>query len=651
MLYDYTTRTPDTINEMVSQAISAGEELVDAILAVDGERTFANTMRPLEDIAARVDDVDGKGPFLAYVDGDEEVREAARDAEQRLRQWATDLIFRDDLYEAVRSYASTEDAAMLDEEAKRFLDFTMRDFRRAGHELSATHRKRLQEIRQRLITLEVEFARNVAEHEDFLMVSDGDLAGMPDSFIETLEPGDSEGTYKVTLAYPHVFPFLDDAERRDLRRELYYKFHNRAANKNPEVLSEAVALRLEIAELFDLPSWAHYRLEDKMAKDPARVEAFYEDLLPRMTKKGEDELSVMRDLLEKDAGDRDIQAWDYRFYENRLRKTDYGVDQSEVAEYFPLDQVIDGMFEITSEVFGLRYMEIENQGAWHPDVKIFELRNQESDELLAHFYMDLFPREGTFGHAAAWSLVTGRKNADGSRVTPVSAVVANLPKPTQDRPSLLRHDDVVTLFHEFGHVLHKCLSKASFARFSGARTERDFVEAPSQIMEHWCWQPEVLQRFARHHETGEPIPPDLVAQLTAARNLNTGLFHLGQAAYGQFDLAIHGPGDQKDIDALWREAYAIRLFPFPEGTNQPANFEHLMSDYDAGYYGYMWSKVFGDDMFSRFEDEGFTNPELGRRYRATILEPNATKDGEELLRDFLGRQPDQEAFLRYNGFE
>ena len=648
MLYDYTTRTAENISSMVEDAITEAEAIVDAVVAMEGPRTFANTMRPLEEMSVLMAETDGRGPFLQHAHTDEEIRDAARAGEARLKQWVTDLIFREDLYAVVAEFASTAEAEALTGESRRLLDFYLRDLRRAGHELEPEARGRAKEIRQRLIDLEVEFAKNIAEDPTVVETTREELAGLPDDFLDGLEEGEEPGTVKITMAYPDVIPIQQNAENRDLRRRVSSAYNNRAVGPNKPILSEAVALRLEMADLFGLPSWAHYRLEERMAKDPARVEHFYNDLLPRLTKKGEEEKAKMTDLLEVDTGDRDLMGWDYGYYENQLKKTEYGVDQFEIAEYFPLQQVIDGMFEITKAVFRLEYEEIPSVGAWHEDVQTFVVSDAQSGDLLGHFYLDLYPRDGKYTHAAAWPLRPARVDVAGDRVTPISGVLANYPKPTEEKPSLLQHNDVVTTFHEFGHVLHMTLSQAHFTRFSGAQTEWDFVEAPSQIMEHWCWQPDVLARFARHYETGEPIPTELVEQLAATKNLNTGLFHLRQCSFGMLDLTLHGEGQDKDLDQINRDTYAIGLLPFPEGTFMPASFGHIMAGYDANYYGYMWSKVFGDDMFSRFQAEGSLNPDVGTDYRRKVLEPNGTKDGDVLLRDFLGREPNNEAFLRYN---
>ena len=333
-----------------------------------------------------------------------------------------------------------------------------------------------------------------------------------------------------------------------------------------------------------------------------------------------------------------------------LRKTEYGVDPHEVAAYFPLDGVLEGMFQLTGDVFGLAYEEVEVP-VWHEDVVAYEISDRRDGTPLALFYMDLFPREGKFSHAAAFPLVPGRRLPDGSYQRPVSAIVANFTKPGEDRPSLLQHTEVETLFHEFGHILHQTLTRTELATFSGTNTERDFVEAPSQIMEHWTWKPEVLARFARHHRTGEPIPIGLVERLTAARRLNVALSTLRQVQFGLLDLALHGRNATVDLDAAAREAAAVALLPYHEGTFFPASFGHLLGGYDAGYYGYLWSEVYGDDMFSRFEQEGITNPEVGAAYRREILESGGARDGIDHLRAFLGREPNNRAFLRNLGID
>ncbi len=386
-----------------------------------------------------------------------------------------------------------------------------------------------------------------------------------------------------------------------------------------------------------------------MAKNPERVATFYDELIPPLTAQGRKDLAVMSELLEADTGDTRVRTWDWRYYDTQQRRTDYGVDPFEVASYFPMDAVLTGMFDMVQEVFGLDFNEVADPEVWHPDVRLYTIHDHESGEELAHFYLDLFPREGKYSHAAEFPLITSRRLEDGSYQNPVCAMVANFTKPTADTPSLLQHGEVETLFHEFGHVLHQNLGRTELARFSGTSVETDFVEAPSQIMQNWVWRADVLKKFARHHETGEPIPDTLVDQLVAARRLNIAVHQLRQLKYGWLDQAIHAPGPEKDLDEISREASDLSLLPIHEGTFDLASFGHLMGGYDAAYYSYMWAEVFGDDMFGRFELEGVTNPAVGMAYRREVLEKGGSVDADQMLIGFLGREPDNSAFLRKLG--
>jgi thimet oligopeptidase len=354
-------------------------------------------------------------------------------------------------------------------------------------------------------------------------------------------------------------------------------------------------------------------------------------------------------MLAVDGRDGGIQSWDWLYYDTRQSRETHGVNQNEVSEYLRLNTVIDGMFDLTGEVFGLEYRRVAEARAWHPSVQLFEVRDRASGDLLAHFYADLFPREGKYGHAAAFPIVIGHRAADGSYVKPVSAIVANFTPPSADRPSLLRHGprgEVETLFHEFGHILHMSLTQAEFTRFSAAETEWDFVEAPSQIMEHWAWKPEVLARFARHYRTDEPIPPDLLRRMEGSRYLNVGLRGTRQLFFGTMDLALHATTESPDLDAVTRDSYAVTQLPYPEGTFMLSGFGHVMGGYDAGYYGYLWAEVIGDDMWGRFLNEGITSPEVGMAYRRAILEPNGSRSAEDMVETFLGRPASTDTYLR-----
>jgi thimet oligopeptidase len=643
-------RTAEEVTALTDAAITEADALLDAVVDA-ADRTWASTLAPLDDVADLLGTAYGRGAFLGQVHPDPTLREAGHRADALIQQWSVAMVFRDDLFAAVSAYAATDDAAGLTGERARMLTHVQRDLRHAGHELAPAARERLRAITSRLVDVGIEFQRNLADHDDPLVLTTEDLAGMPAAYVEGLQPGDEDGTHLLTMAYPDVLPFMDESPRRDLRREVDRRFNTRAVEANRPLLEEAMHLRAEAAALFGVASWAHHRLEERMVGEPAVVEALYADLLPALTTAGEQDRERLRALLVAATGDPDavLQRWDWRHHHQQLRREQHGIDSAQVAAHFPLEQTLDGMFDLTAEVFGLTYRAIDVP-TWHHDVRSYEVADAATGATIATFHMDLFPREGTFGHAAAWSLVSGRRLPDGSYQQPVSAIVANFTKPTANAPSLLRHEEVETLFHEFGHILHQVLTTAELARFSGTSVQRDFVEAPSQIMEHWTWQPEVLARFARHHETGEVIPPDLVERMNAARNLDVALAKLRQVQFGTFDLAVHGPAAATlDLDRAASDAMALTLMPRPDDTFWPSSFAHIIGGYDAGYYGYLWAEVIGDAMFDRFEREGITSSEVGADYRAMILEPGGTADASELVERFLGHPPAREPFLRKLG--
>jgi thimet oligopeptidase len=644
-MFDFTTVTPESIVTSTEKAIQEAELTIDAIIAIEGPRTYDNTMRRLDLAILGINDAYGTGPFMARVHPAEDVRHAGVELEERIAKWGSDLVFRTDLYEAVSEYAATDEARDLPADRRRLVEHWLRDFARAGHLLDEAERTELQRLKDRLIEIEVGYASNLDAWEDHLEVPARALDSLPEEYVAGLAEGSDPETRRVTMAYPDVMPFMQQVPDRELRRQLQHKFWNRATEANLPLLQEAVGLRSQIAELLGHSTWAHHAMEVKMADGPGAVSEFYESLAHGLDGLADSEIQGLEQALSADHPDASIAAWDTAYYTNEIRKAEYGVDPNEVAAYFPLERVVDGMFEVTGEVFGLEYREIEDTKAWHEDVRLYSIHNTGEEEPIAYFYADLHPRPGKYGHAAAFSIEYGYRRDDGSYRPPISAIVANFTKPTDSSPSLLKHSEALTLWHEFGHILHFCLSTVDIARFSGYDTEWDFVEAPSQIMENWMWEPEVLQRFARHHETGAPIPDDLVERLVAARDLHQGLGTLRQIYLGKVDMGLHAATGNTDVEKVTREAYEVTKLPFHEGTAFAASFGHLMGGYDAGYYGYLWAMVYGDDMFSEFAKHGILNPEVGRRYRTEILERGGERDAIDHVRAFLGREPSSEAFL------
>jgi thimet oligopeptidase len=643
--------TPDEVRAATDAALDEADALVAAAVATGGAGTFATVLLPLDEADARLAAGYAAGAFMARVHVDPAVRDAGQEAEERLDRWRVDLPFREDLAAAIFAFAAKPEAAALAGEPRRLLDRLLRDLRRAGHGLDATARNEVRRLEGRLVELQSAFQRNIDEFEDGLDLTRDELDGLSNDFVAGLRPGAAPGTFRVSLDTPEAYPFLQQARRRDLRRDFEHRQFNEAREANEPLLAEALEIRRRIATLLGYPSWAHYAIEVKMAGDPEAVRRFYDDLVPPLRARLADEVARLEEILREDGEVLPLRTWDWRYCDTRLRRRDFAIDPDELKQYLPLEAVLDGLLGLCAEVFGLAFEPIADVAAWHPDVVRFRVRDAATGAEIGDILMDLYPRDGKYGHAAAWPLVPGRRLPDGSYQRPLTAIVANLPRPGGDRAVLLRHPDAVTLFHEFGHVLHMTLTRAELVRFSGANTEWDFVEAPSQILEHWAWQADVLARFARHHATGEPIPRALVDRLVASRDLDVALTTLRQCYLGLMDLGLHGSEESRDIAVIDRAAFAVWGLPYHEGTLYPCGFGHLMGGYDAGYYGYLWSKVYGDDMFGRFEAEGVTSPVVGAAYRREILEPNGTRDPLDLLRAFLGRDPSPATFLRLLGIE
>ena len=426
MLSDYSTVTTDSVRDVVRSAIEQCDTIVAGIEDA-GTRTWDSTMAPLDRIGVITSHAYGMGPFLARAHPDPGVRSAALEAEQELTAWQSDLVFRRGLYEAVLAFSETDEAAGLTGERARLLAFTMRDLRRAGHELDEGTRDELQTMRRRLVELGIEFQRNIDEYQGGIDVTAEELAGLPDDYVRALPDADDAGTRRVSLDYPDYFPFMDMAHDREARRRLQFAYYTKAVDDNRPILQEAVALRRRIAGVFGLDSWAAYAMEEKMAKRPEAVEAFFAELVPGLRVGAEPELADLREALGHD----DLRAWDQRYLHTAIKRERFGVDQTEVAAYFPLEQVLDGMLSITAEVFGLSFRRLDDAEPWHPDVTVWAVDDAETGNHLATFAMDLHPREGKFGHAAAFPLVAGHGVGD-EYVNPVTAILANFTKPSGD---------------------------------------------------------------------------------------------------------------------------------------------------------------------------------------------------------------------------
>jgi thimet oligopeptidase len=616
-----------------------------------GAASFQTAPEALENTLYELSDQTAADSFLKYVSISSTVRQAGHECETLLEQFSVETFTREDLYQSIKDYAANKKEP-LDGEPKKLLEKELLDFKRSGLELTPEKRAEVKRIRLRLAEIEAQFAKNINDVKDTLSLTRAEMDGVPETLINRL-PKDGE-LYKISLDYPDYFPFMNNAKNPDARRRLEGLFNNRAEKENLPILAEVLDLRRKAAELLGYQSHAHYVIEERMAKKPANVREFLEGLQKKLKPLAKEELKVLLALkaAEEKNSDGILHAWDWRFYDNLLKKTKYEVDEEKIKEYFPLEVVRDGMLKVYQHLLDVRFREVTDAVVWAPDVKLFEVTDARSNEVLGYFYMDLYPREGKYKHAAAFSLIKGRRLPDGSYQKPVSAMVANFDKPTKDRPSLMPHKEVETFFHEFGHIMHQTLTKARYGRFSGSSVARDFVEAPSQMLENWVWDPQVLPMLSGHFKDhSKKLPPEMLVKMIAAKNVNAGLVYLRQDFFASVDLRYHTAPKIKDTTAEYAEMMKdISQIPMSPGTHPEASFGHLMG-YDAGYYGYLWSEVFAQDMFSRFEREGVLSPLVGRLYREIVLEKGSSIDEMQILRGFLGRAPNDDAFLRSIGLK
>ena len=649
--------TPEELTMRVEQAFTDADAEIATIIAIpDDQRTFENTIGALDDMMARLDRASNVAVFMSYVHPDAAIREAAQGGEQLWSNWAVDFATNVDLYNAVKAYADTN--PKLEGEQARMLKHTMRDYRRSGMSLSPEDREALTKIQKELGTLSIEFEANIRNDETVIPMTLDELKGVPQDVIDTLV--EVNGVYLVTLDYPTFGPIMDYCSVPATRQKVRWLYSRRAGKKNVAILEKIIKLRDEASDLLGYGSTADFETEIRMAKNGKTVAEFYEKLQPVVRKKAEKDWAELLATKRKDLNNpnAEFHPWDFSYYYEKIKNNKYAVDSQMVQEYLPLENVMNGLFEITQNLYGIEYREVtdeaEQRGTplWHDDVRLFEVWDTNKGKQLGEFYIDLHPRDNKYSHAAQWGLVQHKIWPDGTEQLPVAALVCNFTKPTDDKPSLMTHDEASTFFHEFGHCLHTILSETEFASFAGTSVERDFVEAPSQMFEEWVWTPETLKLFARHYETNEPMPDELIEGMIAAKNLQSGMKTEGQIFLGKIDQAYHTDEDgEVDTTQVAYDIYdATRMYNHTPGTWFQGSFGHL-TGYQAGYYGYMWSLVYAQDMFQRFKELGMLSPEAGAYYREKILAKGGTQDSLDLVREYLGREPSMDPFLESLGLD
>lgn len=649
-------QTPDEARIQFDEAMARADERIQAIVDVPSQdRSYLNTIDAYDAMHAELDRGISGVLFMAYVHPDADMREVSQQADQEYMSWIIDLGKRQDLYEAVNDYASGGE--QLDPVRARLLARIQRDYRRAGMDLEPMRRDELKAVQKELAELESSFDRSISADETVVFVTREELDGMPQDWIDSLNR--VGGLYALGMDYPTIVPILDHCPNADLRQKIWLARKRRGGRANVDTLEKILLLRDQQATLLGYETAADYETEVRMARSADAVEIFYDRLRPLVRKKAEQDHAQLLSAKRHDVGDPDVELhpWDFGYYMERLKNSEYAVDSRAVQEYLPIDRVKDGLFSITQSLYGIEYRlmdEPEDAPYWHEDVEWYEVFDTAGGDKIGEFYLDLYPRpeSNKYGHAAQWGLASRRVNPDGSVGLPVAALVCNFTKPTADKPSLLTHDEAETFFHEFGHCLHTILTNSDVATFSGTAVERDFVEAPSQMFEHWVWDEDVLATFAAHYETGEPMPAEMIAGMMAAKDLCSGMLAENQLFLGMTDQAYHvADGGEVDTTQVGLDMYGdVTMFEAVPGTWFQGSFGHL-TGYQAGYYGYMWSQVYAEDMFQRFEELGMLSPEAGAYYREKVLGVGGTRDSMDMVTDYLGREPSMDPFLRSLGLE
>ena len=646
-------QTPEELQAHYDAAMAEANRSIEAIVAVPADRrTFQNTVLAIDDMHARLDAAIGMPLFMGYVHPDSSMRDVSRAAEGDYGNWLIELGKREDLYDAVRSVAMSDPD--LEGENARLLRFVMRDYRRAGMDLTPDQRSELIDIEKEMNEIAIEFDQNIMADETVVVVTPEELKGMPQDWIAARKQ--INGLYVLGMDYPTILPILDHSPIAETRQKIWLA-RKRRAKRNVSILENLLALRAQQAQILGYAHASDFENEVRMSKNASTVAEFYQRLQPLLRKKALQDHALMLEAKRSDTGDPEdmLMPWDFGYYMERVRERDFEVDSNVVREYFPFEKVRDGLFEITQHLYGLEYIQKEAPAGaplWHEDVEYFEVVDRNSGEVLGEFFMDMYPREGKYGHAAQWGLVPRKAWTDNSVQKPVAGLVCNFPKPTPDQPSLLSHDQADTFFHEFGHCLHTIMTEADTARFAGTSVERDFVEAPSQMFEAWVWSPDTLPMLSGHYETGEPLPTDLLERMIAAKSLCSGMMDETQVFYGMSDQAFHTVAEGEiDTTQVGKDLYVeCTMFEPIDDTWFQASFGHL-TGYQGGYYGYLWSKVFAKDMEQRFEELGMLDPEAGAYYRKHVLGRGGTVDASEMLRDYLGREPRMDAYIRSLGMD
>jgi thimet oligopeptidase len=638
------------------QTIAVGNAALDRIGALKPrEVTFDNTVRALDDIGYQISLTDDRFGLIKETSTDAKLRDAATDALKTLQEWAVGIDYREDVYKALKAYADSK--PRLKGEDARLLAETMRDYRRAGLDLPKAQRDEVERMRKELTRLTTDYESNVTKAQKAVKFTGAELEGVPENFLAQAKTGNDEYTVMANITW-HYISVMDNAKREETRKKLISEHDNLARAGNIPLLEKILPLRDDIARKLGYKTWADYQIEVKMAKTAATVIDFLEQLKKGLQPKFDAELAQFRQIKVKETADTNAQVkvWDWRYLSNQLKKEKYNVDAEQLRVYFPYQRVLDGMFNIYQSIFGLRFERVEPPYKWIGDLRLYAVSDAQTGEPLGLFYLDMFPRDGKYNHFAQFRLIEGKALASGKYQRPTVALVCNFPSPTKDKPSLLSHSDVETIFHEFGHAMHSIMTRAKYGRFSGTSVPRDFVEAPSQMLENWVWDKKVLDSFAAdYRDPSKKIPADILAKLKEAKLATEGTRYRRQLSFALMDMALHTQihaTNATEALPLSNKVLSDVFLPMVPDTTFVAYFGHLMG-YDAGYYGYAWADAIAADMATIFEQSpnGYFDSATGRRLRDEIYAPGDSRDVNESIEKFLGRKRSIEPFLRKIGIE
>jgi thimet oligopeptidase len=633
--------TPAQLTQTCDAALDAAKAAIEEILVTPAQSATFATLQAIENAEADFNDATIVQSGAYDLAPDKAVRDASLACNQKVSDYEVALSSDPRIYAIAARVATLGDAKT---PADQKLDeYYIEGGKRTGAGLNPDQRAQVTALFDHLMDLERDFESALNEDNTSVPISVAEAKSLASSFVTTLAK--SSNGYIVPVNESTFDEFMISEQSAAARKRFATAYADRGGLANVQRLQEAVKIRDQLARLLGFSSWAAYQLDAKMAKTPERVESLLNTVSTKLLPKADQEIATLAALKRKSGDPTPFTSWDYGYYENQLIRSQYQIDEETVRLYFPIDHVVSSVLDIYQNLLGVTFAEISPANAWAPGVREFSITDTASGKPIGWFFLDLYPRPGKFEHFANFPIRPGRVLPDGSYQKPISAIVGNWPLPAPGQPALLSHEDVITFFHEFGHLMHSTLSTAPYETLYGTAVRPDFVEAPSQMLENFMWQPSILKQVSSNYVTGAALPDDLIAKMIALKHVNDGYAWSTQAFYAQYDMTIHSSGPNVNVDTTWFDLKK-KMTPFPSipGTHPEAGFGHIMGGYDAGYYGYLWSRVYAQDIFTRFQKEGLENPAVGMAYRKDILEPGATIEPDVLVQNFLGRPVNPDAF-------